>query len=173
VYENLTNLADRLEINIDQLPKFLENLADIHLSVAYYQSCYNAVVKDYDQLSALVARLIHSDNVFKHNNELLMKYDHFEDAMWTANSFIQEQLKLFEVQTRDFWSNVSPGQFNEIEKRVKSNHVRIGGILCGIKVKMDTWCERFPSPETARPSRVAEFIMSELTEGIGNIYQTA
>jgi len=173
VYAKLEDLSQRLEIRLDDLPKFLEDFADINLSIAYYDNCFDQVMKDFDEFTAVVSRLIGSNETFRRNQELIQKCDQIDYAMSSAKTFIQEQLMLFDIQTRDFWKDVTADRFRDIEKMAKANHTKLGGILCGITVKMNSWRTKFPAPKKASPTRVAEFVMSELGEGIGNIFDAA
>ena len=170
VHAKLADLAKRLEITLDELPSLLEDFADLHLSVAYYENCYDAVTRDFDDVFALLSRLIRSNKAFQRDTALLQKCDRIEYDVTFAKRFVQEHLTLFEKLEREFWNEVSASRFREIEEIAKANHVRLGGILCGMTVKMNSWRKKFPSPEWVAPYRVAEFVWSELGEGIGNIY---
>ena len=90
-----------------------------------------------------------------------------------AKISIQEQLALFDTESREFWNNISATRFHEIERTIKSNHVKLGAILCGLTVKTKLWKKRFPFADRANPSRVADFIMFELEHGIEKIHDVA
>ena len=47
----------------------------------------------------------------------------------------------------------------------------IGGALCSLSVKMNTWDQLFPSEESVGPTRLAEFIMSDMKQGIEKIQE--
>ena len=173
VHANLADLAKRLEISLDELPNLLEDFADIHLSVAYYEDCYGDVMSEFDKLIALVARLIRSNSTFQRDTGLLKKCDRIEYDVTAAKRFVQEHLMVFNKLENEFWSEVSARRLREIEDVAKANHTRLGGILCGMTVKMNSWRKKFPTPERITPHRLAAFVMSELGEGIGNIYDAA
>ena len=173
VLPRLTRLAESLQLKLEEVPRFLEDFADIYLSVAYYESCYNEVAGEFDEFSALVSKLIRSHKALQRNIVLVRQWDLVEDAMTLARNSIHDQLALFDEQTRGFWNDFSAKRFREIEQMIKANHVLLGEILCGMTVKMTPWRRRFPAPERANPHRVAEFILSELGEGIEKIYNAA
>ena len=52
---------------------------------------------------------------------------------------------------------------------IESYHTTIGGVLCALSVKIDAWHNLFPSHDTGGPVKRAEFIMSEMKQGIENI----
>ena len=42
-------------------------------------------------------------------------------------------------------------------------------MLCSLSVKMDAWANLFPTPSVGEPGKRAEFMMSEMRQGIDNI----
>ena len=104
---------------------------------------------------------------------MLKKCDRIEYDITAAKRFVQEHLMVFNKLENEFWSEVSARRLREIEDVAKANHTQLGGILCGMTVKMNSWRKKFPTPERITPHRVAAFVMSELGEGIGNIYDAA
>jgi hypothetical protein len=71
----------------------------------------------------------------------------------------------------DLWDNVSASQFRKVEKLIRSYHTTIGGVLCALTVKMETWARTFPNKGFGGPAKRAEFIMSEMRQGIERIQQ--
>ncbi len=49
---------------------------------------------------------------------------------------------------------------------IESYHTTIGGVLCALSVKMDAWARLFPKKDSGGPVKRAEFIMSEMRQGI-------
>jgi hypothetical protein len=67
------------------------------------------------------------------------------------------------------WDNLSAERFRKIEKLIKTYHVTMGGILCALTVKMDAWSKMFPRPDSGSPARRAEFIMTDMRQGLKRI----
>jgi hypothetical protein len=67
------------------------------------------------------------------------------------------------------WDNLSAERFRKIETLIKAYHITMGGILCALTVKMDSWAEMFPRRNVGGPVRRADFIMSELKAGMTRI----
>ena len=42
-------------------------------------------------------------------------------------------------------------------------------MLCALSVKMDAWVKLFPNPNAGGPMRRAEFVMTEMKQGIDRI----
>ena len=99
---------------------------------------------------------------------LLQICDRIEYDVTSSKRFIQEHLRVFDNLEREFWNDISASRFREIEDVAKANQLRLGGILCGMTFKMNSWRKKFHSPEFVTPFRIAEFIRSELRDGIGN-----
>jgi len=173
VRANLADLAKRLEIRLDALPGLLEEVADLHLSTSYYEDCYDEVVREYDEFLALVTRVIRSNKIFQHDSALLQNCARIEYDVTSSKRFVQEHLAVFENLEREFWNDISASRFREIEDVAKANQLRLGGILCGMTFRMNSWRKKFRSPELVTPFRLAEFVRSELRDGIRIIQNAA
>ena len=75
----------------------------------------------------------------------------------------------FDRSTKDMWNNISADRFRKVERLIQSYHTTIGGVLCALSVKMYAWAELFPTKDSGGPVRRAEFLMSEMKQGIENI----
>jgi hypothetical protein len=56
-----------------------------------------------------------------------------------------------------------------MKKMIEAHYVTIGGVLCGLMVKMDSWDEKFPNGPGGPVSK-AYFILSEMRMGMNSIY---
>ena len=75
----------------------------------------------------------------------------------------------FERGTKHMWDNISAERFRKVEQLIKGYHTTIGGVLCSLSVKMDAWANLFPTPSVGGPGKRAEFMMSEMRQGMDNI----
>ena len=75
----------------------------------------------------------------------------------------------FTVSAGQFWETMSKTSFEHVEESVKSQQTTLGGILCGLTVKLDAYKEKFPSPDTGGPIKRAEFIRQEMRTGIDEL----
>ena len=57
-----------------------------------------------------------------------------------------------------------------MKEMIEAHYVTIGGVLCGLMVKMDSWDEKF-STGRGGPISKADFIMSEIRMGMNYIYE--
>ena len=50
--------------------------------------------------------------------------------------------------------------------RIERYHVTIGSALCGLTVKMSAFARMFPRPQSGGPIKRADFMMTEMIQGI-------
>ena len=77
----------------------------------------------------------------------------------------------FERGTKHMWDEISAERFHKVEQLISSYHTTIGGVLCSLSVKMEAWARLFPTPSSGGPGKRAEFIMSEMKQGMKNIQE--
>ena len=75
----------------------------------------------------------------------------------------------FERGTKHMWDNISAERFRKVEQLISGYHTSIGGVLCSLSVKMEAWAKLFPSPSVGGPGKRAEFMMSEMKQGMDKI----
>ena len=68
------------------------------------------------------------------------------------------------------WDNVSSTRFCKVESLIPSYHLSMGGVLCGLSVKIDAWSQMFPNKKSSGPARKAAFILSKMKQGIDNLH---
>ena len=68
------------------------------------------------------------------------------------------------------WDKVSASRFRKVESLVPSYHLSMGGVLCGLSVKIDAWSQEFPNKKSSGAARKAAFILSEMKQGIDNLH---
>lgn len=161
-------MAHRLEIKIQDIPKFLEDYGDIFLSLAYYKQCL-------DHIEPIVGVFMEWTEDLCRNRQVqqdakLMETCRTIQAMLNGLMFsLNSRFDNFDSSTKDMWKNVSAARFREVERTIKGYHTTIGGVLCSLTVKLETWAKLFPHKKSGGPSKRSEFIMSEMRRGIDKI----
>jgi hypothetical protein len=79
---------------------------------------------------------------------------------------VAECLKIFEINANDLWARLNSDHFRSVKTLVHNSHTTLGGHLCGLTVKMDAWSRRFPTPDSGGPHIRAEFICSNIRQGL-------
>ena len=168
VRERLQQIAQTLSLDMMEIPKFLEDFGDISLSLSYYRNCLDQIMPVIeDCLSAMKA--LKNNYQLKNDANLMGTIQLIEKVINNLLVNISGRFESFDRGTADLWQNLSAERFRKVESLIKSYHTSIGGILCALSVKMDAWQRLFPNPNAGGPIRRAEFVMTEMKQGIERI----
>jgi hypothetical protein len=168
VRERLAALSDKLGIEIGAIPKFLEDYADIFMSLSYYRQCLDEILPPMEDFMKTVTDL-RGNFQMKQDVNLLHILDMVEETINALTANVTGRLESFERSTGDMWRDLTAERFMRIETMIKGCHTNIGGVLCALSVKLHAWQRLFPKSSSAGPMRRAEFIMSEMRQGIDTI----
>ncbi|GEO82583.1 hypothetical protein [Pararhodospirillum oryzae] len=166
--QRLQQMADKLGIGIQDVPKFLEDYGDIFLSLSYYRNCL-------DQLAPLLENFISSMYQLRNNYQLrqdpnlLNTLTMMESTMNELSAGITGRFENFDRSTKSMWDDLTADRFHKVKALIEAYHTTIGGVLCGLTVKMNAWIRLFPKENSGGPIKRAEFIMSEMRQGLDNI----
>ena len=168
VRENLAQVAKTLSLEIMEIPKFLEDFADISLSLSYYRQCLDAIMPAIDSFLAATKEL-KGNFQLKNDPNVMGTIVAIEKAINNLLANITGRFESFDRSTNDLWQNLSAERFRKVESLIRSYHTSIGGVLCALSVKMDAWQRLFPNPNAGGPIRRSEFVMTEMKQGIEKI----
>jgi hypothetical protein len=166
--EKLKIMAEKLEIGLEDVPKFLEDYGDIFLSLSYYRQCL-------DQIEPTIDGFLNSlDDIracwqLKNDQNLMKSCNMMQSTINGLMVAITGRFENFDRSTNDMWNNISADRFRKVEDLISSYHTTIGGVLCALSVKMDAWARSFPKKDAGGPFKRAKFIMSEMKQGIDKI----
>lgn len=166
--ERLEVMANKLEIEVLEVPRFLEDYGDIFLSLAYYKQCL-------DRIAPTLSEFMQGMEVIRENWQLrndpgvMAACDFVEGTINELTAEVTGHFESFDRSSRQMWDNISAEVFRRVEEMIRSYHTGIGGVLCGLAVKMHSWHQRFPDPERVGPIALAEFVSSEMKQGLERI----
>nr|WP_306709379.1 hypothetical protein [Azospirillum isscasi] len=166
VRRRLTMMADRLDIAMSDIPAFLEEYGDIFLSLAYFKQCLDEIVPDVQAFLAWMDAVRGFSEIRRDARHARMLDEVGRDLTEIAAS-ITGRFESFDNRSKDFWRNINAQSFRSIRDLITNHHVTIGGVLCGLAVKMALWKARFSSG--GGPVRRLEFIRSEILPGLSHI----
>ncbi|HRQ83158.1 MAG TPA: hypothetical protein PKZ97_18755, partial [Azospirillaceae bacterium] len=135
---NLRMMADRLDIELMEIPNFLEEYGDIFLSLAYFRKCLDQTVPEVQRFVEWMGEIRSSSEVRRDSRQVKMLNDIASDLTDITTS-ITGRFESFDNRTKDFWRDINAETFRQIRDLISSHHVTIGGVLCGLAVKMDLW----------------------------------
>ena len=95
--------------------------------------------------------------------------DQVEADMKEIVRLINLRFDTFDRKTHDFWDNASAEHFKAVRQYITSHHTSVGGVLCGLTMKMDSWKTRFPNKNPGGPQARLEFLNGEILPGLDTI----
>jgi hypothetical protein len=161
-------MAARLEIRVDQVPKFLEDYGDIFLSLSYYRHALDSTESTVASFGEVIGELREHWQLRKDRN-LMKTFAMMREVLETVMGTLKGRFTRFDRSTADLWSNISAERFRKVQDLITSYHTTIGGVLCALTVKMDAWNRMFPSKEAGGPMKRADFIFTEMRPGFDKI----
>ena len=166
--EKLKVMANKLEIELDEVPRFLEDYGDIFLSLSYYRQCLDEIEPIIDEFLDSLDEL-RGNWQLKHDVGLMKTCTMIQSTINGLMAAITGRFENFDRSTKHMWSEITAERFRKVEKLISSYHTTIGGVLCSLSVKMDAWARLFPDRDAGGPVKRSEFIMSEMKQGIDSI----
>ncbi len=161
---NLRLMADKLCVRVEDVPLFLEDYGDIFLSLAYFKEELDKIIPSINHLID-VLRQMKSSHKWRLESHLLTECDNMEKSFASIISSLTERFENFDRHSQGLWNNITADSFQRVKELIVGHHTTVGGVLCGLKAKMDPWNERFGAGKGS-PIQRTDFIMSELREGI-------
>jgi hypothetical protein len=167
----LEQMATSLSVDIYDVPRFLEDYGDTFLSLSYFRHCLDRLEPYF---SACVDSLVPIRKHFqlKQDINLMKACDLIEDVINSISASITGRLEVFERRTNEMWANITQDEFRAVKTMIERYHVTIGAALCGLSVKMNCYARMFPRPNVGGPVKRADFMMTEMLQGIELIRDT-
>ena len=165
---NLKVLAAKLGVDVKKIPEFLEDYADMFLSISYYKDCLKQLKPACDEFLETVNNI---DRSYVARSDVMLGKTCKKITMRLGDltNAVISQMYEFDRHAADMWHNLSAHKFREIEGIVKTHHRKLGGIICTLSVKMAAWQNRFPNPRFGSLSQRGEFILNEMQYGLEKI----
>lgn len=164
----LNVMASKLGIDLFTIPRFLEDYADIFLSLSYYKQCLDIVTPKVHEFFESLADLKKGHQA-RTNTQLMLACKDMETTFTELLTSVTGRLESFDRHTKDMWNDLSADRFRKIESVIKTFHTMMGGILCALTVKMDAWTALFPNRRAGSPGRRSDFILNDLRHGMRRI----
>jgi hypothetical protein len=168
---NLQLLANSMQVGLMEIPSFLEEYGDVFLSMAYYRSVFSGIEPGLELLSSWSDEVsqsfrMRSDASFQRKRGAML------EMLQRIGQAIRAILIGFEAMAKRFWDNLGMGTFKALRETVSRQHELIGGLLCGLEVKLRTWRGLFLGRRTS-PETGAAFMLSELVPGLDRLIHLA
>lgn len=168
----LKQMADKLQITIDQIPLFLENYGDIFMSLSYYNQCLDRLTPLLEAFIYAIQDMRKSMQV-RNDRPLMAELDKVEKLITGLINFLKRTFQDFGTMSQDMWNNLTAAKFEQVKAYIEETQIKVGSVLCGLTVKMNAWVIRFPNPKSGGPGAKGEFIMTDMRQGLNEIVAVA
>lgn len=165
---NLREMAYQLGVELSRIPKFLEDYADVFMSLSFYRQCLEKIAPMMsDFLDTL--HIIRNSRAFAHDAVLLRDCIEIERKLNRLFDDVAGVLDDFRRRTEHMWENLSADYYRQMERMVLDQQMRIGEILCALTVKMTAWDAKFPVSGDTQLSAKAAFVIAEMKHGLSSV----
>lgn len=162
---NLRKMAESLGVELMDIPKFLEDYGDIFLSLAYFRDILDKTVPIIHQYLEWLHEL-RSSFVVKQDRAQDNMLARIESDLTDITGSITGRFESFDRQTQDFWTDINAERFHEVRQLITAHHRTVGGVLCGLTLKMEHWKRKFRNSGVGGPQQRLEFTRSEVLPGL-------
>jgi hypothetical protein len=163
--QKLISLSDRLGIPLEQVPKFLEDYGDIFLSISYFRDCMGSVAPTLKGFHTSVDEIC-ENRLLQQDRNLMDTCLRVRGVFVDLSQSINQRFRAFEIGSKSIWDEIDAARFHKFRELVQNNQTMMGGVLCGMSLKMQAWNEQFPDERFGGPMKRAEFIMNEMQQGL-------
>ena len=162
--ENLKKLSSQLKVILSQLPAFLTDYGDVFLSLAYFKDRFDDISGKAEFFLDKVTE-VKADSSLREVSQIMDAVLSTEAELNELMSGIGGRIESFDKHTATMWENLTSDSFRKVKLLIESNHATIGGMLCGLQIKMDGFHEEFHEKE-ATTRRVADYVIQNIKPGI-------
>ena len=163
--KNLREMASMLDVSLDDLPMFLEEFGDIVLSTSYFRHCLSRIEPTVRDLEASLAE-IRENHQCKSNPTLIDNCRRFQSTLKRLRDVAGARFVTFTRGSQNLWRDMDAERFKSFKSMVLGSHTILGSTLCALDVKMDAWTQEFPNKDVGSPVRRADFILTDMKQGL-------
>ena len=167
-HENLLKLANGLNVKMMEIPKFLEDFSDIYLSLAYYQEYVDDLTpKVIDMVAEL--RMLEQNWQLKQDRHIMETVEKIQADLNDLLTSVTGRFEAFRQHSDEMWDDIDADKFKEVKEHVISSQKTVGGVLCGLGIKLNAWKSRFPHSDAGGPIARSEMLFSEILPGLDKL----
>ncbi len=169
--KNLDQLADDLEVDLLEIPQFIQDYGDAYLSLSYYQRYLDTVRPALAEFYQSIKKIREAPDTGALQNQASTqkRISTIGRQMRTTECEIDGVLDMFSAETNDMWQAITAEKFGRMQELIRTYQTRIGAILCAICVKMEAWVRTFPHEDAGGVAKRSEFILSRVGPGLDDL----
>ncbi len=166
--KHLSELATQLGIDLADMPQFLEDYADVYLSLAFYQKChednalgFEGLIRDFEGLT----RAPSLQNKPAVTNQFETAIETFRDLYRSVGNI----LVALRARTAVMWEDISAERFEKMSELVVGHQEKIGALLCAITVKLNAWRRYTATAATDSAADKANYVSNYMMYGLDGL----
>ncbi len=164
--KNLKMMAEKLQIKLQDVPRFLEEYADIYMSIAYGRECLNSLIPRIVEFGESMEEFRENYELSK-DKRLMRSIDFINDTLTDVTASVVTRFESFDRASETMWDNITAESFAKVKDMVRGHHVLVGTILCSLTVKMNGWQDVLDNRRGLL--RRADFVRSDMMQGMEKI----
>lgn len=82
---------------------------------------------------------------------------------------VTSRFEAFRQHSDDMWNDIDAEKFKQTKRQVVTAQETVGGVLCGLGIKLNAWKERFPNGDAGGPVARSEMMFSEIVPGLDKL----
>lgn len=169
--QNLRRIADHLKITVHELPVFLEEYGDIFLSLAYFTDCFDRIAVPYKRFIRSTGELANSYSGDR-RVQLASTCRQLHKTLEFLFGSVRARFSNFDKRSQTLWDDLNQESFGQFRDLIQSHHTTLGGVLCGLTLKIKFWEDRIEGTRANRAAQV-DFITSDMHAGMSRIVELA
>jgi hypothetical protein len=164
---NLKRLSKKLKIILSKLPDFLTDYGDVFLSLAYFKDQFAAVTPQVNRFLLKIEEMRHNDATSR-DPQIMETLEFVETGLIEIMEHISGRIGNFDRHTESMWDDLNVDSFRKVKVLIESNHAMIGGMLCGLYIKMQNFEDKFGAYSPSDRA-VVDYIAAYIKPGIARI----
>lgn len=166
--QNLIKLASGLGVEIGEIPRFLEDFSDIYLSLSYYQEYLDDLTpKVIDMVGEL--RDLEQNWQLRQDPQTMFIIKKVQTDINDLLTSLTSRFEAFRQHSDSMWEDIDAEKFQSTKRLVTSAQETVGGVLCGLGIKLNAWKERFPHAHSGGPVARSDMLFSEILPGLDKL----
>lgn len=164
VLMNIVKMAEKLQIQPGDVPTFLEEYGDVFLSLAFYREIVDKLMVRLEKFGGDMEEILSSQQI-RNDPRISDTCMNLDAKFGDIAGFIAGRFESFERNSERLWENINAESFRRTKEIITGHYTTIGGMLCGLQVKMDAWKQRFGNGRGG-PLSKADFVMGDFRHGM-------
>jgi hypothetical protein len=163
---HLKRLAEKLNLPLLEVPRFLEDYSDTFLAISFYQKTFSNLEPSVEKFLDALKRL---RTHFMRNNAALSALTRVHSDFSSIMKSTAKRLAASEQLVGLLWGENLNASFETLQPKIREFQFLLGYLLCGISVKLAAWNEAFPHSNIGTPKKCIELITTDIVYALSKL----